>query len=50
MMIIADFLIIGGGVVGLSIARELKSRFVDSRVALMAKYVCDKIAAHTARR
>src|SRR5215468_2014395 len=33
----ADFLVIGGGVVGLSIARELKSRFSDSRVALLEK-------------
>src|SRR5215467_10978738 len=33
----ADFLVIGGGVVGLSIARELKSRFSDSRVTLIEK-------------
>src|SRR5215831_12747358 len=33
----ADFLVIGGGVVGLSIARELKSRYADSRVALIEK-------------
>jgi len=37
MMMTADFLVIGGGVVGLSIARELKSRFGDSRVALIEK-------------
>ena len=37
MMMTADFLVIGGGVVGLSIARELKSRFADSRVALIEK-------------
>src|SRR5438067_7996783 len=33
----ADFLVIGGGVVGLSIARELKSRFSGSRVTLIEK-------------
>src|SRR5438045_7448525 len=36
-MITSDFLVVGGGVVGLSIARELKSRFRDSRVALIEK-------------
>jgi L-2-hydroxyglutarate oxidase len=36
-MITPDFLVVGGGVVGLSIARELKSRFRDSRVALIEK-------------
>jgi L-2-hydroxyglutarate oxidase LhgO len=33
----ADFLVVGGGVVGLSIARELKRRFGDARVALVEK-------------
>jgi L-2-hydroxyglutarate oxidase LhgO len=33
----ADFLVVGGGIVGLSIARELKSRFPDTRVALLEK-------------
>jgi len=33
----ADFLVVGGGVVGLSIARELKKRFKDSRIALIEK-------------
>ena len=33
----ADFLVIGGGVVGLSIARELKRRFNDASVALVEK-------------
>lgn len=33
----ADFLVIGGGVVGLSIARELKVRFADQRVVLLEK-------------
>jgi (S)-2-hydroxyglutarate dehydrogenase len=33
----ADFLVVGGGIVGLSIARELKSRLPDTRVALLEK-------------
>ena len=33
----ADFLIVGGGIVGLSIARELKGRFPDTRVVLLEK-------------
>src|SRR3954463_1615941 len=33
----ADFLVIGGGIVGISIARELKRRFPDTRVALIEK-------------
>ena len=36
-MVTADFLVVGGGVVGLSIARELKSRFGKSRVGLIEK-------------
>ena len=36
-MITADFLVIGGGVVGLCIARELKERFRDSKIALIEK-------------
>jgi L-2-hydroxyglutarate oxidase LhgO len=32
-----DFLVVGGGVVGLSIARELKRRFDDARIALVEK-------------
>src|SRR5262245_59700285 len=32
-----DFLVVGGGVVGLSIARELKRRFRDTSVALVEK-------------
>src|SRR6266576_4445064 len=36
-MITPDFLVVGGGVVGLSIARELKQRFRDSRVVLVEK-------------
>src|SRR6266567_1607659 len=37
MMMTADFLVIGGGGVGLSIARELKTRHKNSRVALLEK-------------
>src|SRR6266853_4538195 len=33
----ADFLVVGGGIVGLSIAREWKRRFRDARVALIEK-------------
>ena len=32
-----DYLIIGGGIVGLSVARELKSRFPDSKIAVLEK-------------
>src|SRR2546426_3177042 len=33
----ADFLVVGGGIVGLCIARELKQRFRDARVVLVEK-------------
>lgn len=36
-MIETDFLIIGGGVIGLSIARELKKSFPDAKVCLIEK-------------
>ncbi|MGH7146643.1 MAG: L-2-hydroxyglutarate oxidase [Nitrospiraceae bacterium] len=36
-MITTDFLVIGGGVIGLSIARVLKKEFADSRVTLIEK-------------
>ena len=36
-MAVSDFLVIGGGIVGLSIARELKSRFSDAGVTLIEK-------------
>ncbi|MGA6826364.1 L-2-hydroxyglutarate oxidase [Nitrospira sp. NS4] len=32
-----DFLVIGGGVIGLSIARELKTRHADARIVLIEK-------------
>lgn len=34
---LTDFLVIGGGVVGLSVARELKRRFADTSVTLLEK-------------
>jgi L-2-hydroxyglutarate oxidase LhgO len=34
---VTDFLIIGGGVIGISIARELKRRFKDSKIVLIEK-------------
>ncbi|HWI59576.1 MAG TPA: FAD-dependent oxidoreductase, partial [Bacillota bacterium] len=33
----ADLLVVGGGIVGISIARELKRRFSDARVVLLEK-------------
>src|ERR1022692_1535760 len=36
-MMAPDFLVIGGGIVGISIARELKSRFSDAAVTLIEK-------------
>lgn len=36
-MVTTDFLVIGGGVIGLSIARELKRRFKDLSVTLLEK-------------
>jgi len=32
-----DFLLIGGGIIGISIARELKSRYPDSRICILEK-------------
>jgi len=36
-MITADFLIIGGGIVGINVAREIKKKFSDARVILIEK-------------
>jgi L-2-hydroxyglutarate oxidase len=33
----ADFLVIGGGIIGLSVARELKRRFSDAKVTVLEK-------------
>jgi L-2-hydroxyglutarate oxidase LhgO len=32
-----DFLVIGGGILGISVARELKKRFKDCRVIILEK-------------
>jgi len=34
-----DFLIIGGGIIGLSVAREIKKRFSDAKVILLEKEI-----------
>ena len=36
-MRITDFLVIGGGVIGLSIARQLKHLYTDSSVVILEK-------------
>ncbi len=36
-MVTSDFLVIGGGIIGLSIARELRRRFPDARIVLIEK-------------
>lgn len=36
-MVVTDFLVIGGGVIGLNIARNLKNQFTDSKVTLIEK-------------
>lgn len=36
-MITADFLVVGGGIVGICIAREIKRRYPDARVVLLEK-------------
>ena len=36
-MVHPDFLVIGGGIIGLSIARELKARFANVRVTVIEK-------------
>ena len=33
----ADFLVLGGGIIGISVARELKHRFRDARITLLEK-------------
>lgn len=35
--VITDFLVIGGGIIGISIARELKRRFSDASITLLEK-------------
>ncbi len=36
-MVTTDFLVIGGGVIGINIARQLKRRFSDSTVIVIEK-------------
>jgi len=43
-----DFLVIGGGIIGISIARELKKRYCDSTVTLIDKE--SKCATHASGR
>ncbi len=47
-MLKTDFLVIGGGIIGISIARELKKRYQDSRVTLIEKE--NKCAEHASGR
>jgi len=35
----SDFLIIGGGIIGLSVAREIKSRFIEATVTVLEKEI-----------
>lgn len=37
IMILSDFLVIGGGIIGINVARELKNLFPDTRVILIEK-------------
>ena len=43
-----DFLLIGGGIIGISIARELKSRYPDSSVCILEKE--DQCGLHASGR
>ncbi|MFI5400870.1 MAG: L-2-hydroxyglutarate oxidase [SAR324 cluster bacterium] len=47
-MIATDFLVIGGGVIGISIARELKRKFADQTVTLLEKEA--EVAQHASGR
>ena len=47
-MISTDFLVIGGGVIGISIARELKRKFADQTVTLLEKEA--EVAQHASGR
>ena len=47
-MITSDFLIIGGGIIGLSIARELKKRYPESSIIILEKE--DKCGLHASGR
>jgi len=47
-MITTDFLVIGGGVIGINIARELKRKFADQTVTLIEKEA--EVARHASGR
>jgi (S)-2-hydroxyglutarate dehydrogenase len=47
-MITTDFLVIGGGVIGINIARELKRKYPDQSVTLIEKE--DEVAQHASGR
>ncbi len=47
-MIISDFLVIGGGIIGLSIAKELKKRYPESSIIVLEKE--DKCGLHASGR
>jgi L-2-hydroxyglutarate oxidase LhgO len=37
MVATSDFLVIGGGVIGINVARQIKHRFADAKVTLIEK-------------
>lgn len=43
-----DYLIVGGGIIGLTIARELKQRFPDRKIAILDKEA--DVAKHSSGR
>ena len=47
-MITSDFLVIGGGIIGISIARELKKRYPESSIIILEKE--DKCGLHASGR
>jgi len=36
-MVTCDFLVVGAGVIGINVTKELKARFADSKVILIEK-------------
>ena len=47
-MILSDFLVIGGGIIGINIARELIRTFPDSKIILIEKE--DECGLHASGR